>query len=155
VADLVPLPPGLTEAGGDLLPAVALGPLLDRGLSPQELASSPFGQALLMMVQLVGDVHRDHLELVRSELEQIRMLNLEISAARRQAAPVAVSGPNGADLNEARTSAARPQAQPGPDHGLERSDPAVVHNIVAERLNQWERDRQARWRKILDLLVRP
>ena len=80
-----PLPPALLDRPGALLLEAALRPLLKRGgegPSP-DVASSPFGQALILLIRLLGDMHRDHLKLVREELEQIRRINLEMKATRR------------------------------------------------------------------------
>src|SRR5271157_5828683 len=75
-----PLPPALLDRPGALLLEAALRPLLEgggEGPSP-DVASSPFGQALILLIRLLGDMHRDHLKLVREELEQIRRINLEM-----------------------------------------------------------------------------
>ena len=73
-----PLPPALIDRPGTLLLEAALRPLLEgEGPSP-DVASSPFGQALILLIRLLGDMHRDHLKLVREELEQIRRINLEM-----------------------------------------------------------------------------
>ena len=82
-----PLPPALIDRPGALLLEAALRPLLEgEGPSP-DVASSPFGQALILLIRLLGDMHRDHLKLVREELEQIRRINLEMKDDGRGAGP--------------------------------------------------------------------
>ena len=75
-----PLPPALIDGPGTLLLEATPRPLLEgEGPSP-DMASSPFGQALILLIRLLGDIHRDHLKLVREELAQIRRINLEMKA---------------------------------------------------------------------------
>jgi pSer/pThr/pTyr-binding forkhead associated (FHA) protein len=147
-------PPSLNVTSCELPFESVLGSLLERGEPPPGLSSSPFGQALLMMVQLLGDVHRDHLELVRSELEQIRRLSHDISAIKAQAEPIPVLNPPVAAPNGSGKAVDPALAQEKPVESPERPDPSTVHDLVSERLVAWERERQSRWRKVLDLLVR-
>jgi FHA domain len=151
----IPFPPALDVPGGELFPEYVLGTLLDRGEPPPGFASAPFGQALLMLVRLLGDVHRDHLELVRSELEQIRRLSNDISAIKAQAEPVPALDPAVATGNGSGKTVHSSPAQAEPDEPPGRPDPLAVHGLVSERLVAWERERQSRWRKVLELLVRP
>ncbi|MGB0066531.1 MAG: FHA domain-containing protein, partial [Isosphaeraceae bacterium] len=73
-----PLSPALIDRPGTLLLEAALRPLLEGEGSSPDVASLPFGQALILLIRLLGDMHRDHLKLVREELEQIRRINLEM-----------------------------------------------------------------------------
>ena len=80
------------------------------------MASSPFGQALVLLIRLLGDMHRDHLELVREELEQIRRIHVEMNATR-----AALGRPDpgtGGEATSAGGTAADgdPGAETGPAH---------------------------------------
>jgi hypothetical protein len=155
------LPPALIDppagpAVGDLSPELILRPLLEQGGPFPEPTGSPFGQALMMLIRLLGDVHRDHLGLVREELEQIRRLSVEVRTLRAQLArpdPGALQagapaeGPDPAG-NDRPPVEDEPGAAP-----TERPDPQLIQAIVGERIAAWERERQSRWRKVLDLLV--
>jgi predicted component of type VI protein secretion system len=132
-------------------PEFLLQPLLEQAGSELGLQSSPFGQALVMMVRLLGDVHRDHLTLVRDELAQIRRLSQDMAALRgetRQPAPrqlplTHADSPNGASH----------MADFSGELDAGRPNPEAVKEIVSERLEAWERERQNRWRKLLRLLT--
>jgi hypothetical protein len=145
----------LDATGGDLLPEYLLGTLLARDAPSSGLPSSPFGQALLMLVRLLGDVHRDHLELVRSELEQIDRLSNDIRAIKAQMKPVPALNPAVAASNGSSKASDCGAAQCEPAESPVRPDQSAVHDLVAEQLVAWERERQSRWRKVLELLVRP
>jgi hypothetical protein len=131
---------------------ILLEPLLEQAGGDLGLASSPFGQALVLMVRLLGDVHRDHLTLVRDELAQIRQLSLEMDKLRgkiRQPEPGRLplpvpDSPNGADRAAAFNSQFKDASRPSPE---------AVQEIVSERLEAWEHERQSRWRRLLRLLT--
>ncbi|MGE3820169.1 MAG: FHA domain-containing protein [Isosphaeraceae bacterium] len=135
-----PVPPAGTSAA--LVPEL-LRPLLELDGAPTEEASR-FGEALLMLIRLLGDVHRDHLDLVREELEQIRRLSREMAVLKaRSVAPPTTSPP----LSAAPESSLEPSTR--------RPDPVDVHFLVGERLAAWESERESRWRKVIGLLVKP
>jgi hypothetical protein len=156
-ASLVP-PTQPRAIGGAVMPPdqssaeILLQPLLEAAGSELGLESSPFGQALVMMVRLLGDVHRDHLTLVRDELAEIRRLSRDMDRLRGemhqpepQRLPLPLAGPpNGANRG------AHFEAQP---EDVPRPNPEAVQEIVSERLKAWERERQSRWRKLLRLLT--
>jgi pSer/pThr/pTyr-binding forkhead associated (FHA) protein len=147
-------------------PEAILRPFLE-GEYPAPEGASPFGQALLMLIRLLGDMHHEHMALVREELEQIRRLHAEMAEARAELAaggraePGPVTGPTGAAASKApegpspRPSLTRAvgtwngqEGPPGP-----RLSPLDVHVVVGERLAAWEHERQSRWRKVVDLLT--
>jgi hypothetical protein len=131
--------------------------LLDRAGSTSEVATSPFGEALLMLIRLLGAVHRDHLQLVRSELERIDRLGQEINALRspldgRGAVPqpratTEVRGSANGGVSPALVGDALPEVPP-------RLGPQAAREAVAERLSDWEKERQSRWRRVLSRLLR-
>ena len=150
-----PLPPALIDRPGSLLLEAALRPLLEgEGPSP-DVASSPFGQALILLIRLLGDMHRDHLKLVREELEQIRRINLEMKTT---GAGLARPDPDPGTSTKAATvgdAAANGDPEPGPGAPHPRLvDPEAVHSLVGERLVAWEQERRSRWQRVIELLVK-
>ncbi len=120
-------------------------PLLERTLSQmdQSVFESPIGEALVLMAQLLGEVQRDHLALVRDELAPVRRLGREIDELQ-------------AAVN-ARASATSTAAAPGSVPGSEaieepapRLDPMAALRAAEERLSVWNplrhRERNIRWR---------
>src|SRR3954466_16195975 len=67
-------PTEANQEAWELVPEVILGQLRGGAGPAPEAASAPFHHALLMLVRLLGDMHRDHIEVVREEMEQIRRL---------------------------------------------------------------------------------
>jgi len=143
---------GMVIPSDESSPEILLQPLLEQAGSELGLPSSPFGQSLVLLVRLLGDVHRDHLTLVRDELAEIRRLSRDMDKLRgemRQPEPGHLplphtDSPDGAghvaDFNSQLEDAARP-------------NPEAVQEIISERLEAWERERQSRWRKLLRLLT--
>ena len=133
-------------------PDMLLQPLLDQGGSELGPESSPFGQALVLLVRLLGDVHRDHLTLVRDELAEIRRLSLDMDKLRaemRQPVPQHLPLPHSDSPNGASHAADfSSQLEDAP-----RPHPEAVPEIIGERLEAWERQRQSRWRKLLTPLI--
>jgi hypothetical protein len=129
------LPMSLEEAGNEL-----------------GVPSSPFGHALVLMVRLLGDVHRDHLTLVRDELAEIRRLSRDMEKLRgemRQPVEQRLSLSHTDSSNGASHVAdLGPEVEDAP-----RPNPGAVQEIISERLEAWERERQSRWRKLLRLLT--
>lgn len=147
------LPAHPTQEAWELVPEMILRQLGGR-TDPAPAASAPFDHALMMLVRLLGEIHRDHLEVVREEMEQIRRLNREIasqsaqlprpqSAARDTSRPVDAPDADG-DLRSV------PEDPP-----FDRPAPQLVQSLVGERLAAWEKERQSRWRKVMGLLVKP
>ena len=155
-----PLQPALLDRSGSLLLEAALRPLLEGGAegpSP-DVASSPFGQALILLIRLLGDMHRDHLKLVREELEQVRRINLEMNATRAGVARLDPE-PEPGTSNKATTAGGavakgKPEPVPVPPP-LRLVDPEAVHSLVGQRLGAWEQERRSRWQRVIELLVKP
>ncbi len=148
-----PLLPALIERPEVFFSEAALRPLLEAGEPSPEVASSPFGQALILLIRLLGDMHRDHAKLVREELEQIRRINFEMIETR-----AGLAGPapgTGAGAVTAGFAAEYGGAEPGPEAPHARLvDPEAVQSLVGERLVAWEQERRSRWQKVIELLVR-
>ncbi len=148
-----PLPPALIDRPGALLLEAALRPLLEGESPSPDVASSPFGQALILLIRLLGDMHRDHLKLVREELEQIRRINLEMkTTGAGLARPDPGTSTKAATVGDA---AANGDPEPGPGAQHPRLvDPEAVHSLVGERLVAWEQERRSRWQRVIELLVK-
>jgi predicted component of type VI protein secretion system len=133
-------------------PEILLPSLLEQAGSELGLESSPFGQALVLMVRLLGDVHRDHLTLVRDELAEIRRLSRDMEKLRgemTQPVPRHLPAPHSDAPN-----GASPMADSSSQlEDARRPHPEAVSEIIGERLEAWERERQSRWRKLLRLLT--
>ena len=150
-----PLPPALIDGPGTLLLEAALRPLLEgEGPSP-DVASSPFGQALILLIRLLGDIHRDHLKLVREELAQIRRINLEMKVKATGAGLASPDPGTGTKAATVEDAAANGDPEPGPGVPHPRLvDPEAVHSLVGERLVAWEQERRSRWQRVIELLVK-
>jgi hypothetical protein len=102
-------------------------------------------------------MHRDHLKLVREELEQVRRLNQEMVVLRARLIRPALRAPAAGDPDAGPAPANDGGAGAGAgldDAPTDRPDPQLVQAFVGERLAAWELERQSRLRKVLDLLVK-
>jgi pSer/pThr/pTyr-binding forkhead associated (FHA) protein len=135
------------ELAASLVPGL-LKPLFDAE-SSQAGGADPTGEALLLMIRLLGEIHREHVVLIRDELERIRELSREMAQVKRLLGP----SPPGTSptLPGPRTEAPTSDQEPGET----RLDPATVHDLVGERLAEWERERESRWGKVVSLLMGP
>ncbi len=137
-----PVAPGLATASspvGDFASEAVLLPLLERALSQQRLgATEPaLGEALLLMVQLLADVHGDHLALVRNELAEARRLGREVDSLQ-------------STLNVHAPHSTPAEVAPAP-----RLDPMTARQAAEDRLSAWDQARahDGRWRRALQRLV--
>ena len=142
-------PPG----GGDLVP------LLEQISSIQGQSEDQFSQVVLMLTRLFGSMHREMVDLVREEMEQIRRLSEEMQAMRAESAAEKIFAPPARENHPLASSAPPSTAgDPRTRHGAGSGDPAKprepgeVHMIVSERLATFEQERQSRWNKISKIL---
>ena len=131
----------------ELVPEMILRQLQGRDDPDPEKASAPFQDALVMFVRLLGDMQRDHVEIVREELEQIRQIGRELRSLKVQPAEPAPEPP--------KLAATTPAIEREVDLARDRPAPQLVRIIAGERLAAWEKERQTRWRKVMGLLVKP
>jgi hypothetical protein len=125
------------------VPGPALRPTVERAIPDSATTDSgPFAEALGLLVGLLRDVHRDHLTLVREELAEIHRLGEKMASLQAQ-----LSRPDPPPVSPL------PPDEPEPWPESPRPDPATVQFLVGERLASWERERDSRWRKVLDLLA--
>jgi pSer/pThr/pTyr-binding forkhead associated (FHA) protein len=148
-----PLASVLIDRPEVLLSEATLRPLLEGGESAAGLASSPFGQALVLLIRLLGDMHRDHLELVREELQQIRRIHVEMNATRAALGrPEPERGGQATSAGGAAEGSV-PRPEPGAAHP-HLVDPEAIQCLVGERLAAWEEERRGRWQRVIELLVK-
>ena len=131
----------------------------------QDAMQDHFQQALMMMLQAFGAMHREQRDMLTSELSQVRRLSEAIDGLRAE-----LNGQLGSAAGRGAT--ARPAADPAapepsvreplrefgthePEASRVRRDPREVHALVSERLAAFERERQSRWTRILSSLTRP
>jgi hypothetical protein len=138
-------------------PEVVLVSVLDQVAQMQKQMSDQFQQAMLMMAQLFGSMHQEHMEAVREELAQIRRLTEQMEDLRRSTAPA----PGGASRAPAIPApppppgpppATRPPPPPGRAEDVP-ADAVSAHVRFTERLAAFERERQGRWARVLRLLT--
>lgn len=129
-------------------PAADIRAILDQVADIQHQSNDQFRQMLLMVTQLFGSMHRETMDLVHEELEQIRILSGELKAFREESAWGRAVGTapestkkGGASLEDRRDVRA----------GTPR-DPGEIHLIVSERLEAFERERQGRWNTLSKIL---
>jgi hypothetical protein len=115
-----------------------------------ELSRAPIGQAVLMLVRLIGDIHDDQMEIFRQELREIHRLGQEIRSLQWQLVQSGQADRATVDLTSERSIMAGPEL---PDSPPERPDPQTVEYLVGQRLAAWEQERQGRLQKVIDLLV--
>ena len=135
----------------ELVPELILRQIQEGGVSATEPTAAPLGHALMMLVRLVGEIHKDHLNIIREEAEQIRRLNREMGALRAQTPgselPAQVELPAPGLSTTAGAIGAAADASP------HRPAPQEVQALVGERLAAWDRERRSRWRNVVGLLV--
>jgi len=157
-----------------------LVPIIRQFALMQQQMFDQFQQALLMMVQTFSGLHRDQLQLIRQELNQLSELTRELQSlqteqARMTSMPVrteigsaseikAVSPQQPAPRAVSTAAEATARATPsGPSKPPEerpaaaardsrRSNPDV-HAWLAQRLAAVEQERQNRWQRILHVLT--
>ena len=138
-----------------------LQPLLHQVALMQQQMCDQFQHVILVMSQMFGSMHRDHLGVLREELEQIRRLTEEIQALR-EASPTRSADPDSPSTSPAPPP--NPGATPPPlgifpgalDSDVTirpRLEPEEIHAVVGEKLAAFERERQSRWDRILKILT--
>ena len=169
-----PAPPAALAFGPETAEP-ALRSLVDQVALMQQQMSEQFQQMVMMMAQMFGTMHRDQIEIVRGELEQIRRLAEEMHALRNELRPNGAGGATFAPENR-RTFEGRnlepdpipengdprgpspvpdvpePEFPPSPERRIRR-DPKEVQAVVSELLARYESERQSRWNRVLRVLT--
>jgi pSer/pThr/pTyr-binding forkhead associated (FHA) protein len=169
----------LATAGGGGANESLLLPLVSQFSMMTQQMFDQFQQALMMMVQTFSRLHRDQLQLIRQELNQLHGLTRELQeiqkelrnrppAPHRVAAepsekgrttlsptPSAPAVPNG----PRNTETTRPRASTASDADADASSApssrptAEIHAWLTQRLAVLQEERQTRWQKILQALT--
>jgi hypothetical protein len=167
------LPAGLEGTDQSLLlPIVSQFSLMQQQMFDQ------FQQALTMMVQMFSGLHRDQMDLIRQELNQLHELTRELRDLQTELAktpkPLAPAAPIPSPVpaavvppKPAPTPAPPPPSTPRPKLETTPSPPtpsapvppvapaqpaADVHAWLSQRLATIQQERQSRWQKILNML---
>jgi pSer/pThr/pTyr-binding forkhead associated (FHA) protein len=155
-----------------------VGAILAEFSQMQRQMFDQFQQAMMMMFQMFGSMHRDQMGLVREELDRIRQLTQEIQALKAQIGSGAAAGDPGQAGASPRTRAAVPHGPhlPPPTHsspppGERPAAPAAaarsapghapimderaenVHDLLFKRMSELQDERQNRWQKLLSLVT--
>ena len=139
-----------------------LGPLLEQVTSIQGQSGDQFSQVILMLTRLFGSMHREMVDLVREEMEQIRRLSDEMQAMRAESAAGKTITPLESQNRPPASKATLPSVSgdsrerdaPGSVEPTRPREPGEVHMIVSERLAIFEQERQSRWNKISKILLK-
>ncbi|HEY7424125.1 MAG TPA: FHA domain-containing protein [Gemmataceae bacterium] len=174
-------PSAIAPTAGGTAEALLLPMIRQFSLMQQQMFDQ-FQQALLMMVQMFSGLHRDQLQLIRQELNQLSVLTRELQSLQAEqvrqtpAGTLVASGerPPPVGGNKELTSPARPGQPPPPLRpsapaekppaatAEENSAPttrdsgrpnADAHTWLAQRLATLQQERQSRWQRILQVLT--
>lgn len=149
------------------------GPELNPSWNPAEPGFGPSQEAMMMLAQMLGTMHRDHMSLVKDELAEIRKLAEEMHALRVEIAQRGAGAPAPAAtpaLGPAATKATSPTraAQATPvgaagtaDSGPKRDemapplprDPRECLTIASQFLASYEQKQEGHWSRILRLVT--
>lgn len=148
------------EGSNDL----ALRSVLDQVVQMQQQMYEQFHQVFSMLPNLIVSLNQNHITVIREELTQITRLTQEIKALRENQ-PTPVVAPQMAaspGLTQRSTVASAPAPSPAasrnesdtalPEPGWQFRDPQAIQEVVGNYLKSFERERQSRWEKILNLL---
>ena len=140
-----------------------LVPLVNQfGLMQQQMFDQ-FQQAMAMMVQMFGTMHRDQMEVIRAELDRLRELTEEFHALKNELAErtreqaerpsQSSSSPPGApsDSKPVPPAGPRSSAKPSstsPEADKDRDTVLWLH----QRIRALQQERESRWQKILKLV---
>ena len=133
------------------------------GLMQQQMFEQ-FHQAMMGMFQTFGAAHRDQMNDLREEIDEVRRLTQELQtlqaeAARREAATppappptMPASPPSPARAEPPASPATSPDARVTDDPPVRRPPTltdAGVHGVLFDRISALQNERQSRWQKIL------
>jgi pSer/pThr/pTyr-binding forkhead associated (FHA) protein len=170
-------PPAQREVGEQLLSTV-----INQFGRMQQQMFDHFQQTVAMMVQMFSGLHRDQMALLRQELDRVQELTQELTMlqaelAKQPAAPATgrpVTAAPAATLRLAQPSSPT-SSTPAPTTASEQTTPAAtgsatdaakpaptppspapedVHGWLHERIAAIQQERQSRWQKIRDFLLK-
>jgi pSer/pThr/pTyr-binding forkhead associated (FHA) protein len=118
--------------------------ILEQVVDLHQQSNDQFRQVIGMVTQLFGSMHRESMDLVREELEQVRNLAGEMKALREESAEGRSAGSRAPTTADTGVSTG----------GGSTRDPGEIHLIVGERLAAFDRERRGRWDQLSRLLGR-
>jgi hypothetical protein len=155
-------------------------PMIRQFALMQQQMFDQFQQALMMMVQTFSGLHRDQLQLIRQELNQLSELTRELQSLQAEQARltplparteigsasqskvVSPQQPAGRDVSTTAERTAPPapprpgkstEETPAPAAADSRRSTPEVHAWLAQRLATLQQERQGRWQRILHVLT--
>ena len=177
---VVSIPCGVASTVGGAVEALLLPMMRQFSLMQQQMFDQ-FQQALLRMVQMFSGLHREQLQLIRQELNQLSELTRELQSlqaepARQASIPArmeadALPRAESVPLPPPAAPAVSPSAkvtpsQAPPPHPRQPAEklptsaaedsgrsPREVHGWLMQRLASLQQERQSRWQKILNVLT--
>jgi pSer/pThr/pTyr-binding forkhead associated (FHA) protein len=144
-----------------------LAPLVHQFGQMQQQMFDQFHQAIMMMFQMFGTLHRDQMGLLREEIDRVGQLTRELQELK---AEVATASPD----RSAREAPTAPPPVPSPGNGAwgvggappvpaRTDDPTgpppdqhayeEIHTRLHQRIVAIQHERQDRWQKILSVLL--
>jgi pSer/pThr/pTyr-binding forkhead associated (FHA) protein len=151
-----------------------LMPVISQFNLMQQQMFDQFHQTMLMMVQMFSTLHREQMDLIRDELDQLHGLTRELQELQAELvkhppakapAPTApapqrsarVSDPAGRPTPQrAPTPSAQPEAKPAAPSAPQPAagqDNADIHAWLSKRIAALQEERQGRWQKIVGYVL--
>jgi pSer/pThr/pTyr-binding forkhead associated (FHA) protein len=155
-------------------------PVLEQFNSIQQQMFDQYHQAMVTLVQMFGEMHRDQMGVIREELDRLQQVACELSdlqselrkhapaslsaqTTKQKASavpgtngiashpPAAASSSNGAHLGSPRVAA----AHSSPSTSQLNGPPAdsSIHLWLSRRIAALQEERQGRWQKILEFMM--
>ncbi|QEH39216.1 FHA domain protein (plasmid) [Aquisphaera giovannonii] len=122
--------PSIDLGRGDIDQSM-LVPLVNQFGAMQQQMLDQFQQAVSMLVQMFGNLHRDQMNTIREELDQLKDLTAEVQAIKLElAARSGASTPVQPTLPEMR----RPAEAAPADHAVAADMPEEIPNPIAARI---------------------
>jgi pSer/pThr/pTyr-binding forkhead associated (FHA) protein len=136
----------------------------------QQQMFEQFQEMVHSMGNLLGNLHREQMELVRAELDELRRVNRDLLALQARPGAVAAEGPRPAAEGHRPAGANPPPGPVSPPGSAERppsrstprpGPPAAgpgdsaqpdLHIQIAHRIAGLKKEQQTRWRRIFDLV---
>jgi pSer/pThr/pTyr-binding forkhead associated (FHA) protein len=122
-----------------------LAPLTQQFQHLRQRTFDEFHQTMLVMMQMLNTLQRERMAPVREDLDQVYQLTLELQSLHAEQAKPSPS----VDALRALTRPDSPAA-PLP----ETQSPAAIQGWLSQRIAALQQERQSRWHKVLDSVLR-
>jgi pSer/pThr/pTyr-binding forkhead associated (FHA) protein len=145
-------------------------PVIDQLNQMQQQMFDQFHQSILTMAQMFSTMHREQMDLVREEMEQLRRVTAELQHLQAQKARGAATGPAAPAVAriERKPAAAEvgPKSPPSPAWAAALKKPAEaspaeaaapaagdIHDWLTQRIAALQEERQGRWQKVMNFMM--